>query len=274
MKAKIIYDMSNEEYHSSPAISKSALDEFAKSPLHYWDRYINPDKPTRKPTEAMLIGSALHTLVLEPHKFEAEYAVYPEFDKRTKLGKEEFIVWQHDNEGKIHISKEAYTDCQRMVDAIGKHPVARTLLDGSGKAETSIFWRYHKNLPIDCRCRPDYITPSGIIVDLKTSLTASENGFKWKAYDMRYHVQAAFYGQGFKAAFGAFPEDFMFVAVEKTAPYLVSVQRATKEFIAEGHMEMEENLRGIAQCRVSGVYPGYNNDEVIELKPARTRVVA
>lgn len=272
MKAKVIYDMSNEEYHSSPAISKSALDEFAKSPLHYWDRYINPDKPTRKPTEAMLMGSALHTLVLEPHKFDQEYAVSPEFDKRTKLGKEEFLVWQHENEGKIHISKDDYISCQRMQDAIQKHPVARTLLDGTGKAETSIFWMQPSLASLPCRCRPDYITPSGAIVDLKSSLTASKTGFMWKAYDMRYHVQAAFYRQGFRAAFGEYPEDFLFVAVEKTAPYMVSVQRATKEFIEEGTEEMVENLRGIASCRVSGIWPGYNNDEIIDLLPARRKV--
>ena len=31
-----IYSISNEDYHNGPAISRSALMEFRKSPYHYW----------------------------------------------------------------------------------------------------------------------------------------------------------------------------------------------------------------------------------------------
>ena len=67
--------LTNEEYHSLDYVSKSHLDLINKSPFHYWDRYINPERVIPEPTKAMFLGSAFHTIVLEPDLFEKEYIV-------------------------------------------------------------------------------------------------------------------------------------------------------------------------------------------------------
>ena len=61
--------MENADYHRHSAISKSGLDVVAKSPLHYWARYLDPKREVPEPTAAMRIGTALHTLVLEQDQF-------------------------------------------------------------------------------------------------------------------------------------------------------------------------------------------------------------
>ena len=50
-------DIDNDAYHAGPGVSKSHLDLIAKkSPLHYWDRYINPDREPEEKTVPMIFG--------------------------------------------------------------------------------------------------------------------------------------------------------------------------------------------------------------------------
>ena len=55
-------DMSNEDYHRSPAISKSGMDRLAISPEHYQAYLLE----RREETPAMKTGTAVHMAVLEP----------------------------------------------------------------------------------------------------------------------------------------------------------------------------------------------------------------
>lgn len=72
--------MTNKEYHARPEISKSDLDLLAKSPYHY--KY--KDEFERKDSAALVLGSAVHKLILEPKDFFNEFSVEPDVDKRTK----------------------------------------------------------------------------------------------------------------------------------------------------------------------------------------------
>ena len=78
--------ITNEEYHADPAVSASHLHMVAKSPYHYWSRYLNPDRQPVKPTAAMLFGTLVHTAVLEPDELRNRYDLAP--DRRIKAGKE------------------------------------------------------------------------------------------------------------------------------------------------------------------------------------------
>jgi hypothetical protein len=77
--------MDNAEYHAHPAISKSHLDLIARSPLHYWARYIDENRVAQEATPAMRLGTALHTHVLELDSWDKDIAVSPfGIDRRTK----------------------------------------------------------------------------------------------------------------------------------------------------------------------------------------------
>lgn len=78
-------EMSNEDYHSSPGISKSGLDLVSKCPALYKARYI--DGVDQDETPAMRIGSAAHAMILQPDEFPRLFAVRPQVDGRTKEGK-------------------------------------------------------------------------------------------------------------------------------------------------------------------------------------------
>jgi exodeoxyribonuclease VIII len=87
MKTGIYAGISNDAYHGGPGVSKSGLDLIARSPLHYWTRYLDPQRTPTEPTPSMRLGTAIHTAVLEPGEFAKRHHVAPVVDRRTKDGK-------------------------------------------------------------------------------------------------------------------------------------------------------------------------------------------
>jgi PDDEXK-like domain of unknown function (DUF3799) len=62
------------EYSQTPGLSHSALEDLAVSPLRYWYKWINQERPADEPTPQMQFGSAVHCAVLEPAEFDKRYA--------------------------------------------------------------------------------------------------------------------------------------------------------------------------------------------------------
>lgn len=71
MQPGVYPDLSNEEYHGGPGISKSGLDLIHRSPLHY--RAAKTAANDNQPTAAQAIGTAFHSLLLEPESFAQLY---------------------------------------------------------------------------------------------------------------------------------------------------------------------------------------------------------
>ena len=231
--------MTNSEYHANKAVSKSDLDLINRSPLHYINAAQNP----KEQTESMLFGSVVHKLVLEPETFAAEYIAAPKCDRRTKEGKARWQEFIDNITTETVISEEMLTEATAVAEAIRKNPVADKLLKG-GKSEESYFWT-DSVTGIECKCRPDYLRPDGIVVDLKTTENASPEKFVKSAYDYRYYVQAWWYLHGLKQC-GIDAHDFIFIAVEKKPPYAVCVYAADDLMLQLGEREAVENLRTYA----------------------------
>lgn len=242
--------MTNREYHEHPAISKSDLDLIHRSPMHYQYRKAHPIEQT----PALLIGSAVHKMVLESDGFFDEFAVLPQIDRRTKAGKEAYNAFLEASAGKSIISEEIHQLSIDIAEAVSHHKTARALLSG-GKAETSHFWKDIRT-GLDCKCRPDYLR-SGFCVDFKTTQDASPQAFEKSAYKYRYHVQSYWYLHGLKMCGIQDIDDFAFVAVEKEPPYAVAVYYADDLMLRLGKLEAEADLERMSQCVDSGVFYGY-----------------
>lgn len=237
-------NLPSADYHAHPAISKSLLDKVAKSPLHakaYLDGAVEP------PTAAMQFGTALHTAVLEPDRYAAEYAFW-EGDRRTKDGKAAYEALLAS--GKSIISRDDNDVISAMSVSIRQHPVAGSLLTG-GLVEHSVFWQ-HKNVA-ECKARPDYwLKDAGIVVDLKTTEDASPAGFARSIAAYRYHVQAVHYLAGTQAG------RFIFIAIEKKAPYAVGVYELDADALALGHALRERDIEQYVSCAEFDTWPGYS----------------
>lgn len=261
MKPGIYTDLSNDEYHSAPGISKSGLDWIAKCPALYRAKYITKEIED-KDTSALAIGRASHLAVFQPEIFGNEIAVTPDgIDRRTKAGKEAFAEFLEASEGKTVISRAEHDQVRAIADAVHRHPIAMQLLK-KGQAETSIFSKDHYTGEL-VKVRPDWMNPEeGIIADLKTAICAAPDYFSKELYGRRYYVQAPYYLDIANQELGHTFESFVFVVVEKDPPYLVEVYLTDMEAMEAGRQEYRRNLDTYSQCKISNKWPCYTGGKI------------
>lgn len=256
-------NMSNEAYHADTArIGKSGLDLINKSPAHYYAKYLDPFREKEKQTPALLMGSAVHAAILEPTKFVELFAIEPEVNRRTNEGKDIVAAFELANKGKTVITAEMFREANKLKDAVRKHPAAQALLE-SGVAETVLTWR-NNEFGVGCKAKPDFLSSTGFIVDVKTTEDAGPNDFGKSVINFRYDVQAAWYIDGYKQVYGEYPRGFAFIAVEKKPPYAVAVYYVPNPIFDMGRRKYLQNLATYAECLHSNTWPAYSN-EIVEL---------
>jgi len=250
--------MNNAKYHADPAVSASHLHAMAKSPAHYYARYLDPNRPPFIPTVAMKFGSLVHCAVLEPANLGERYGVCP--SRSTKNGKA--IAQQMDSTGVEAVTQTDWDAAQAMAATVRKHPIAGELLS-EGEPEQP-FWWYDGETGQQCKCRPDWIRKDSMgrvaaLVDLKTTQDASPKGFAKSIATFRYHVQAAHYKEGlFQLGLAEQSAKFIFIAIEKVYPYATATYELDEDSYNEGWCLVNRDLRRIAYCREHNEWPGYS----------------
>lgn len=73
IKPGVYSGISNSDYHGGQGVSKSGLDLVNRSPLHL--KWAMDAANDNEPTTAQRIGTAAHTLILEPELFPKEYCL-------------------------------------------------------------------------------------------------------------------------------------------------------------------------------------------------------
>lgn len=271
--------MANDDYHGGAGISKSGLDQIARSPAHYWERYLNPHRERAAPTPAMEFGTAVHTAILEPDRFAAEYmpapvgaprrptAVQTNAAKPSAATLAAIEFWQQfdaENAGKTIMAASEYDACVRVRRSVEFHPAADILL-ARGESELSMFWDDDGVL---CKCRPDFWNAEGWIVDVKTTEDARSDAFARSCWNYRYYVQSGWYMDGVAAAVGQVPNGFIFLAVEKQPPYAIAVYVASARMLLAGRKEYARNLAAYRACRDADEWPSYPSEITpIDLPP-------
>jgi len=257
----ILQSLPAEEYHSNPAVGHSSLLKLMRSPAHYFNYMTSP----REPTPAMQLGSAFHTALLEPDVFRQNYIVAPKFDWRTKDGKAQAEAWEAANAGKTSLTPGDMDSVEKMISSVQEHGGARLLL-ARGQAEMSGFWT-DQETGIACKFRPDFLATNGdlitSLVDIKTCVDASREGFAKSIATFGYDVQAAYYIDGLEKLTGK-RVGFYFVAVEKDAPHATTVYEASLEMIEVGRAKYRASLELLQWCRKKGRYPSYQPNGEIE----------
>lgn len=227
--------MTNEEYHAGPGISSSKLKLLDESERHLEMSHLFSLK-----SDSMDFGTLVHALVLEPEK-ENGYAVMPNFDGRTTAGKSEKLDWLEDNDGKNIIDKIDFDRARRMADNV--LAIAGGLIT-LGVKEQSYFVEEDGLL---LKCRPDnYIESHGIVVDLKTISSKrvggiSEWDIKHQVNNLRYDRSAAFYMKVLNLLDKP-AEQFVFVFVDSTSPYMVKIRELEQPIINRATQEIDAML--------------------------------
>ena len=254
-------------YHSLPGASASRLADFKRCPAYAFYRMTHPSEPTPQ----MVLGTATHTLTLEPDKFDAEFTVSGQCTGTTKQGKRcsiggtvlrgsDWFCKTHDPGGygtstKTVLTAEQLTNARGMSESIRNHPAARRMLDAATDRELSIFWT-DAETGVQRKMRTDlYCGGLALSGDIKTTSDASSEGFQRSLFKYNYAHQAAGYIDGMEAA--PLPVDaFNFIVAESKPPFLVAVYAIDDESIALARDEVRRLLRRWKVCEASNVWPG------------------
>lgn len=262
LETGVVDDLPDVEYHAHPALSSSGARKLLppSCPARFrWERD-NPPESTR----TLDFGKAAHRVVLDRG---ADLLVVDADDWRTNAAKA-----QRDEAhatGRTPLLREEMRVVEDMAAAIRKHPVASVLFNPDrGRPEQSLFWT-DPTTAVDCRARLDWLPdPSSgrlIIPDLKTSQSAQPDAFAKSCASYGYAQQSAWYIDGAKQLGLAEEVAFVFVVIEKTPPYLVTVCELDWEALRIGARLNWLAREVYADCQANDTWPSYT-DEVAHIQ--------
>lgn len=242
-------------YHALDCASSHRLGLLKKSPAHL--KY-SIDNPTPS-TDAMVLGEAIHQAVLERDRFYGRYVVAPDIDRRTTLGKQLWDIFQHENAGRIVLSKKDWAMCMAASESFNKHNIAKALLSELEDIELTGIWK-DKETGLLCKMRVDGLA-RGLknISDVKTTTDASRRSFERSIFNYGYHRQGAMYVDGMRAL-GEDVDHFTIIAFEKAPPFEVAVYRLEDDILELGRKENQKLLRLYAHCVEKNDWPGYGEE--------------
>lgn len=256
--------ITNSAYHKGPGLSSTGIKNILKSPMHFKEASLNPVEPTTE----MLRGTLIHTLLLEPEKFEEDYVVG---DFSVRRGKE-YEKLLTDNPTKTIITRAEYEESEKIREAfnfqMNTNKDLAALMEGT--KELSFYWEDEKT-GVKCKVRPDNITPGGVIVDLKTTWNASYDQFQKQMVDLGYWISAAYYLKGVRETFKQTKKPdilpvchtFKIVAVETKAPYPVAIYEIGPKALDEGAKYCDRALEIFADCIATDEWPGYAKQALV-----------
>ena len=241
--------ITNAEYHGRKThLSSTNIRTFKKNKKQF-EYSLTHDLV--KQTKAMADGTAVHAFFLERDKFDTDFVIKPaDMRLNTKAGKE----WALEHQSKIIIDSELGNNLYEMEKSFMDSP-AKLIYDVKGQTELSYFWDDLGT--IKGKCRPDWISDDGnIVVDIKTTTDASPRGFQKSISNWGYHLQLGWYLRGLRKL-GLPAEQFIFIAIEKTAPFCVGVYRADQEMVNYAMKELDQLMPEIQTAMVSNEFPDY-----------------
>lgn len=265
MKPGIYDNLDIEKYHQADGLSNSSLSLIEKNPLNFK----NPGP--RKSSTAFDVGSAAHKLILEKEDYWKAVAVAPSsvLNKAGGRSGKLYSEWAESfGAGKTILTQAESDSVTAMAESFDRpqHKTAKALLNHKGAIyEQSMFFYHPLFENLLCKVRPDIRIPDiKTVVDVKTCIDASPEGFSKAIANFAYHRQGAFYLDGVSCATGDEYQNFVFIAVEKTPPHSIGVYLACGEMIGAGRMRYEEALKTYLDCEAADFWPSYP-DEVVEV---------
>lgn len=242
--------ISDEQYRARDGISRSVLHTLRQDPLRCYIENFSGRPTEIRDTPSFRVGRMVHLGLLEPERWGTLCPPRPDFDLRTKAGREAEKAWRiaHPDAWDGYSVSERHL-AMEMTEAVEKHKLASSLVSGlPGRSEVSLFWDHGVDA---CKARLDRLLDSGDVVEVKTmdGIPTPER-FAKAAVDHWYHGQAAFYLDGCDAVSGAAKQrQCWFVVVGKSEPHHVLVAQLDDDAIELGRREYRAALRELAWRR-------------------------
>ena len=254
--------MTEKEYRESPGISRSELWRLNPRTGGTPEKFMWAKENPEPPTPAMLFGTLAHLALLEPQRFDEQFALAPDVDGRTKAGKEAWATFRATLGDRTVVSRDDWALACRMAYEVNRVPFGRKLLGGDNER---VFRWVDADTGEECKIRVDSIRMVGgvpVIVDYKTTTDASLDAFSRKCVNMGYGFQAGMYCEGVEKCLGIKPR-FVFIVQEKDPPFAVNVLEADEEMIQHGKDIFRELLGIYHECKTTDNWYGYLGAEAV-----------
>jgi hypothetical protein len=265
MTGKITSRVPVEQYQALPGIGITRLKELKRSGLHYRYRLENP-----KVTQPLVLGHASHCATLEPERFSRQFAIWRRRSENTgnlcpRNGKH-WDEFRGGNFGREIITEDEEVAALAIAKAVRTDPVAARYLQ-TGDPEVTLQWEtvvanaIGQDVIFTCKGRVDWLTHlDGVpyLVGLKSARDARPLIFGTAAARLSYHLQWAFYLDGYVAITGKVPK-LREIVVESEPPHDVVVFDIPEDVVYQGRDEYQALLRHLRQCEERGEWLGCAN---------------
>lgn len=259
-----------ETYHGDicdgPSVSSSGLRKIVnESPADYWDgSYMNPAAEPFEESAALLMGRAVHHLILGEKNFAASFVIQPDTFVHEKDGVKPWNnnakvcrAWHAEQRaaGRSVLTKNDVETIRGMAKSLARDELVNAGIL-NGLVEHSIFWK-DRLTGIWVKTRPDTIpTHSGDVADLKTILGVDYSDCTRSLDDNGYYQQAALNRQGMHEVVGIPVSSFTLMYVAKKRPFSTRPMIMKDEDMALGDLANRTGLDVMARCLKEGVWPG------------------
>lgn len=300
MKVYFNNELSNQDYHADTEhINGSGLWNILDRCPAAW-RYKDEEDEQSK---ALIFGTGSHTALLEPERFDAEYARMPtkeDFGDDLLVTVSDMNSWAKER-GIKGLSGKSKDEVIKIIRATGE-PVkiydeerlvaeinanGRILLEGNdydaiqqmravihansyyssllsgAYAEVSILGELNGE---KAKVRFDCLTKGGDIIDYKTAVSAKPDEFFRHAARLGYFMKMAMQHDMFVAAYGHAPRSVNLLVQEKKAPFIPALIRLTEEQLRIGRIQLNGAMEIYKACKKANSWPGYSmGNPVIEM---------
>lgn len=301
MKVYLNNELSNDQYHADTEhINGSGLWNIYDRCPAAW-RYKDEEDEQSK---ALVFGTGSHTALLEPERFEAEYARMPtkeDFGAELLVTVSDMNSWAKER-GIKGLSGKTKAEVIKIIRSTGE-PVriydeerlfaelnakGRILLEGddydaimqmravihANSYYSSLLSGAYSEVSIlgellgePSKVRFDCLTRGGDIIDYKTAVSAKPDEFFRHAARLGYFMKMAMQHDMFVEAYGHAPRSVSLLVQEKKSPFIPALIRLTDEQLRIGRIQLRSAMEIYKACKKANSWPGYSmGNPVIEME--------
>lgn len=260
----MFFDYPADEYHAdTSALSCSMLKPILTSPAHF---RLALGAATSE-SQAMVFGTLVHQLLLEPGKLGSHVAVFPGIADGRDAAYKAFRTTNAQC-GRIVVDEPTFAKAMTVAEKVRAtryrgRPLGRFIEES--RCEATIYFT-EPATQLRLRARLDAIHPD-ITFDLKTTRYGCGHAFARSAVDLHYDMQAALYSIARRCVEGGTSKPFVFIAAESNAPHSTSTLDSGDSFLENGLAKFKWALAAYKACVQCGAWPDQSGHQQLEIAP-------
>jgi len=257
LKPGINADVDNATYHGDKNYySSSSLKLLLQNPNDFYKKHILKETQFQSVgSSAMDLGSYVHSVILEPEKTEAEFAVWDGIRRG-----EAWASFAAQNRNKIIVSANSKILGDKLGKVVRSHKAVKELLQGGIPEFTYCCQLMGENIKV----RADYINvEKNYILDVKTtSKPLTKEALMGAIANLHYDLSVALYVDAFRQINNVDKLDFYFIFVNTKDSHDVEVFKASDVLLNNGRRKYRKAIKIMKECLKSGIWKSEEVEEI------------